>query len=339
MTKKATIDAISYWLPENKLTNSNINLKHPGWSIDKIASKTGIIERGICANSEFTSDIAVNASLNLFKEYHIDKNEIDFLILCTQSPDYLLPTTACIIQDKLQLPKNIGAFDFNLGCSGFVYGLSIAKGLILSGAAKNILFITAEMYTKYINENDKSNLTIFGDAAAATLIRVNGNGFEINDFVFGTDGSGYENLIIRNGGQKNRQLSGKDIYDEEQNFLYNDNNLFMNGREIFNFTAQKIPLLINEVLEKHKVKKLDIDLFIFHQANKFILDFLRKKLEIEEDKFFVFIKNCGNTVSSTIPIALKEALLGKTINPDKKILIAGFGVGYSWASTIIGKVN
>jgi 3-oxoacyl-[acyl-carrier-protein] synthase-3 len=339
MIKKATIDAISYWLPENKLTNSNINLLHPEWSIDKISAKTGIVERGTCAKTEFTSDIAVNASLNLFKEYDIDKNEIDFLILCTQSPDYLLPTTACIIQDKLKLPKNIGALDFNLGCSGFVYGLSIAKGLILSGSAKNILFITAEMYTKYINENDKSNLTIFGDAAAATLIRENGNGFEINEFVFGTDGSGYENLIIRNGGQKNRHLSGKDIFDEDNLFLYNDNNLYMNGREIFNFTAQNIPLLLDQVLEKHKVEKLDIDLFIFHQANKFILDFLRKKLEIEEDKFFVFIKNCGNTVSSTIPIALKEALSEKMINPYKRILIAGFGVGYSWASTIIGKVN
>jgi 3-oxoacyl-[acyl-carrier-protein] synthase-3 len=195
------------------------------------------------------------------------------------------------------------------------------------------------MYTKYINENDKSNLTIFGDAAAATLIRQNGDGFEINEFVFGTDGSGYENLIIRNGGQKNRQLNGIDVYDEDKNFIRNDNNLSMNGREIFNFTAQNIPALISEVLEKHKIKKSDVDLFILHQANKFILDFLRNKLEIEEDKFFVFIKNCGNTVSSTIPIALKEALLEKKINTNKNILIAGFGVGYSWASTIIGKVN
>jgi 3-oxoacyl-[acyl-carrier-protein] synthase-3 len=339
MTRKATIEAISYWIPEKKLTNSSINLKHPDWSIDKISAKTGIIERGLCSPTEFTSDIAVNAALKLFKEFKIEKKEIDFLILCTQSPDYLLPTTACIIQDKLGLSKNIGALDFNLGCSGFVYGLSIAKGLILSGSAKNILFITAEMYTKYINENDKSNLTIFGDAAAATLIRQNGDGFEINEFVFGTDGSGYENLIIRNGGQKNRQLNGIDVYDEDKNFIRNDNNLSMNGREIFNFTAQNIPALISEVLEKHKIKKSDVDLFILHQANKFILDFLRNKLEIEEDKFFVFIKNCGNTVSSTIPIALKEALLEKKINTNKNILIAGFGVGYSWASTIIGKVN
>lgn len=339
MINKATIDAISYWIPESKLTNEKININHPEWSINKIADKTGIQERGVCGPNLFTSDIAVNAANRLFEEFNIEKNSIDFLILCTQSPDYLLPTTACIIQDKLGLSKNIGALDFNLGCSGFVYGLSIAKGLILSGAAKNVLFITAEMYTKYINENDKSNITIFGDAAAATLITQNGKGFEINEFVFGTDGSGSDNLIIRNGGQKNRQLDGINIFDEDNSFIKNDNNLYMNGREIFNFTAQNIPNLIRNVLIKHSVKQSEIDLFILHQANKFILDFLRKKIEIEEDKFFVYLKNCGNTVSSTIPIALKEALLGKKANPKMKILIAGFGVGYSWASTIIGKVN
>jgi 3-oxoacyl-[acyl-carrier-protein] synthase-3 len=339
MINKATIDAISYWIPESKLTNEKINSNHPEWSINKIADKTGIQERGVCGPNQFTSDIAVNAANSLFEEYNLDKNSIDFLLLCTQSPDYLLPTTACIIQDKLGLSNNIGALDFNLGCSGFVYGLSIAKGLLLSGSAKNILFITAEMYTKYINENDKSNITIFGDAAAATLITLNGKGFEINEFVFGTDGSGFDNLIIRNGGQKNRPLDGFNIYDEEHGFVKNDNNLYMNGREIFNFTAQNIPNLICNVLEKNLIKQSEVDLFILHQANKFILDFLRKKIGIDEDKFFVFLKNCGNTVSSTIPIALKEALLGGKANTKKKILIAGFGVGYSWSGTIIGELN
>ena len=339
MSIKATVDAISYWLPEAKLTNEEININHPEWSIDKISEKTGIIERGVASKSEFTSDIAVKVALLLFKEFQIDKQKIDFIILCTQSPDYLLPTTACIIQDKLGLGKNIGAFDFNLGCSGFVYGLSIAKGLILSGAAKNVLLITAEMYTKYINKNDKSNLTIFGDAAAATLITLNGNGLKINDFVFGTDGSGYQNLIVRNGGQVNRKLDGVDYFDDENNFINNDNDLYMNGREIFNFTAKNIPELINSVLIKNEVIKNNIDLYILHQANKFILDFLRKKLDIEDEKFYIFIKNCGNTVSSTIPIAIKEALLESKINSEKKVLIAGFGVGYSWASTILGKLN
>jgi 3-oxoacyl-[acyl-carrier-protein] synthase-3 len=339
MKNKVTIDAISYWLPEVKLTNSDINLKHPDWSIDKISEKTGIHERRISDENQFTSDIAVKVANKLFNDYKINKSEIDFLILCTQSPDYLLPTTACIVQDRLGLSKSIGAFDFNLGCSGYVYGLSIAKGLILSGSANNVLFITAEMYSKYINENDKSNKTIFGDASAASLISLNGKGLEINDFVFGTDGSGFDNLIVKNGGLVNRNLSGFDIFDTEENFIRNDNYLYMNGREIFNFTAQNIPALITKVLSKNNLLKDQVDLFIFHQANKFILDFLMKKVSIDENKFYIFLEKCGNTVSSSIPIAIKEAIEEKLVNPNKKTLIAGFGVGYSWCSTILGKLN
>jgi 3-oxoacyl-[acyl-carrier-protein] synthase-3 len=339
MKNKVTIDAISYWLPEVKLTNSDINLKHPDWSIDKISEKTGIHERRISDENQFTSDIAVKVANKLFNEYKINKSDIDFLILCTQSPDYLLPTTACIVQDRLGLSKSIGAFDFNLGCSGYVYGLSIAKGLILSGSAKNVLFITAEMYSKYINENDKSNKTIFGDASAASLITLNGTGLEINEFVFGTDGSGFDNLIVKNGGLVNRNLSGFDVFDTEDNFIRNDNYLYMNGREIFNFTAQNIPVLITKVLNKNNLLKDQIDLFIFHQANKFILDFLRKKTLIDENKFYIFLEKCGNTVSSSIPIAIKEAIDEKLVNPNKKTLIAGFGVGYSWCSTVLGKLN
>ena len=339
MNNKVTIDAISYWLPEVKLTNSDINLKHPDWSIDKISEKTGIHERRISDENQFTSDIAVKVANKLFNDYKINKSDIDFLILCTQSPDYLLPTTACIVQDRLGLTKSIGAFDFNLGCSGYVYGLSIAKGLILSGSANNVLFITAEMYSKYINENDKSNKTIFGDASAASLISLNGKGLEINEFVFGTDGSGFDNLIVKNGGLVNRNLSGFDLFDTEDNFVRNDNYLYMNGREIFNFTAQNIPALISKVLNKNNLLKDQVDLFIFHQANKFILDFLKKKILIDENKFYIFIEKCGNTVSSSIPIAIKEAIDEKLVDPNKKTLIAGFGVGYSWCSTILGKLN
>ena len=195
------------------------------------------------------------------------------------------------------------------------------------------------MYSKYINENDKSNKTIFGDASAASLISLNGKGLEINEFVFGTDGSGFDNLIVKNGGLVNRNLSGFDLFDTEDNFVRNDNYLYMNGREIFNFTAQNIPALISKVLNKNNLLKDQVDLFIFHQANKFILDFLKKKILIDENKFYIFIEKCGNTVSSSIPIAIKEAIDEKLVDPNKKTLIAGFGVGYSWCSTILGKLN
>ncbi len=330
----AYIKAISYYLPDKVLDNAELNAKFPEWSADKISAKTGIFERRISALNEFSSDMAVKAAEKLFIENNINRAEIDFLLLCTQSPDYLLPTTSCIVQDKLNLSTSIGALDFNLGCSGYVYGLSLAKGLIAGGIANNVLLITAETYSKYINLKDKNNRTIFGDAASATLISTEKGICEIGDFVLGTDGSGAHNLIVKNGGLKNRQLPDIDI-NEDNVFIRNDDNLYMNGSEVFNFTAQAVPELVNKMLLKAKLSFQEIDLFIFHQANQFMLNFIRKKLQIPEDKFYLFLKNCGNTVSSTIPIALQEAILSKSIKSGNKVLLAGFGVGYSWGSTIL----
>jgi 3-oxoacyl-[acyl-carrier-protein] synthase-3 len=335
----ANLVAVSYWLPEKKLSNDDINHEYPEWSADKISSKTGIFERRIAAYEESVSDLAYNASVQLFKEYRIDKSSIDFILLCTQSPDYFLPTTACIIQNKLALSTSAGALDFNLGCSGFVYGLGLAKGLIDSGSAKNVLLITADTYSKFIHPEDKSNKTIFGDAAAATLISSERNGLEIGHLIYGTDGSGAENLIVKNGAQKNKFERGKDIRNEENEFVRNDDYLYMNGQEIFKFTSSNVPNLVARVLEKNELTDNDIDLYIFHQANKYMLEFVRKKIKISEEKFFYFLENCGNTVSSTIPIALNEAFKLKRINTDSKVLLAGFGVGYSWAGCVLGKRN
>ena len=272
----------------------------------------------------------------MFLEYNIDPNSIDFILYCTQSPDYFLPTTACIIQDKLGIPTNSGALDFNLGCSGFVYGLSLAKGLINGNIAKRVLLITSETYSKFIHNDDKSNKTIFGDGSAASLISDIPNGFEICDFVFGTDGSGYENLIVKNGGIRNKINFGEDQLDDENNFLKNDDFLYMNGNSIFSFTSKSVPKLVESVLKKNHLPFNEIDYFLFHQANKFMLDFIRKKINIPEEKFIYYIEKVGNTVSSTIPIALKEECLEKK---DGNILLAGFGVGYSWAGCVIKSIH
>ncbi len=334
----AKLVAISYWLPEEKLTNADINLEHPEWSADKISGKTGILERKI-AGDLCVSDMACNAAGKLFNEHKIDKCVIDFILLCTQSPDYFLPTTACIVQSKLGISTSAGALDFNLGCSGYVYGLGLAKGLIESGSAKNVLLITSETYSKFIHPEDKSNKTIFGDAAAATLISEEADGLEIGSFIYGTDGMGAENLIVMNGGLRNRAATGTDIRNDEDEFVRNDDYLYMNGQEIFKFTSANVPKLVNQVLEKSGFSISDVDLYIFHQANKYMLDFVRKKIKIDEEKFFYFLENCGNTVSSTIPIALNEALNQKKINSSSTVLLAGFGVGYSWAGCILGKVK
>lgn len=327
----AYIKAISYYLPDLILDNEQINQEFPEWSVDKISQKTGIYKRHISAANEFSSDMGISAAKKLFSEHEISPSDIDFILFCTQSPDYFLPTTACILQEKLGIPSSCGAIDFNLGCSGYVYGLALAKGLIAGGIAKKILLITSETYSKFIHVGDKSNRTIFGDAAAATLISTDGYA-EIDDFELGTDGHGAENLIVKAGGIRFRSDNSADTKDEYGNVM-NNNNLYMNGSAIFNFTSESIPGLVSKTLTKHNMTEEDISLFIFHQANKFMLNHLRKKIGITEEKFFYFLENCGNTVSSTIPIAMYEAI--KQQKAKGNVLLAGFGVGYSWAATVL----
>ncbi len=330
---KAYIRAISYYLPKKVLTNEQLTERFPEWSVEKVASKIGINQRHIAAENEFVSDMAISASTRLFDEHQIKPTDIDFILLCTQSPDYFLPTTACIVQDKLGIPKHAGALDFNLGCSGYVYGLAMAKGLIMANIAKNILLITSETYSKHINRNDKGNSTIFGDAASATLVSLTGFA-EIKEFELGTDGAGANNLIVKEGGMKHPNKSTQEFNDCDNGSKW-PANLYMNGAEIFNFTLETIPPLVKNTLQKNKISEEQVDMYVLHQANKYMLNHLRKKMGIPEDKFYVHMENCGNTVSSTIPIALHAALISNKINSNQTILIAGFGVGYSWGSCII----
>ncbi|SEW14693.1 3-oxoacyl-[acyl-carrier-protein] synthase-3 [Chitinophaga sp. YR573] len=327
----------TYFLPEILIDNEKINAEHPEWSVDKISAKTGIEKRYYAAENQTSGDLAYIAAEQFFHKGSIEKSEVDFLILCTQSPDYFLPTTACILQDRLGLSKKTGAFDFNLGCSGFVYGLGIAKGLISSGQAKNVLLITAETYSKFINPNDKKNKTIFGDAAAVTLISsqpATGAG-KIMNFSYATDGSGAKHLMVKNGGLRNIQKGdGKDVYIGEE-FYSNDDYLFMDGKEIFDFTVFNVPGLVNDCISKNEISPEDVALYIFHQANQFMLERARRMSKIPAEKFYIYIKDSGNTVSSTIPIALHHAMENNVIRKGNKVLLCGFGVGLSMGATLI----
>lgn len=325
------IKAISYYLPENVITNEDLVKEFPEWTVDKIASKVGVIERHVVRENETAVDLAVKASEKLFAEHGIDRNSIDFILLCTQSPDYFLPASACVIQDRLNIPTSCGALDFNQGCSGFIYGLSLAKGLIVANMASNVLLITSETYTKHIHSKDKGNRTIFGDAAAATIISKDGFA-KIENFDFGTDGKGAENLIVKTGGIRNRTPLSDVVFDDSGNPKSSDH-LYMNGGEIFNFTADAVPLLVENVLNKNDLKSEDINLYVFHQANKYMINYLRKLLDIDKDKFYIFMEKVGNTVSSTIPIALYEAQKENLLKGY--LLLAGFGVGYSWGGTVL----
>jgi 3-oxoacyl-[acyl-carrier-protein] synthase III len=316
------ISAIDYYLPQK------VELNDPD---DKLTAKIGIFEKHIAAEDEFASDLAIKAAEKLFARNNINPGEIDYILYCSQSPEYYLPSTACILQDKLSIPKTAGALDFNLGCSGFVYGLSLAKGLIESGQVKKVLLITSDTYSKYINNRDRSVKLLFGDAAAATLIEASEiPGLE--NFSFGTDGKGAQNLIVPAGGI--RQPLSRDQYQEAEDQYGNirsNANLYMNGPEIFNFTLREIPKSINDFLETNQKSLADFDRVIFHQANEYMLTHLRKKMKISDEKFSIQLRKCGNTVSSSIPIALKMDLDERCINKGDRLLIVGFGVGYSWA--------
>ena len=325
------IKAISYYLPKVVLTNEDLVKEFPEWTVEKVANKVGVNQRHIADKHETATDMAVIAAENLFSEHNIDRESIDFVLLCTQSPDYYLPTSACIIQNKLGLSTKCGALDFNLGCSGYVYGLSLAKGLMAAGIAKNVLLLTSETYSKHIHPKDKGNRTIFGDAASACLITHNGFA-SIEEFSLGTDGSGAENLIVKKGGLR-QPTASNDIHMDEVGNISSSDYLFMNGGEIFNFTSEAVPILVSDVLTKNKLEKSDINLFVFHQANKYMMNYLRKLIEIEHEKFYYCLENFGNTVSSTIPIALYEAKKENRLHGN--VLLAGFGVGYSWAGVVL----
>ncbi|HLO61161.1 MAG TPA: ketoacyl-ACP synthase III [Bacteroidales bacterium] len=328
----ASVRRIEYYLPEKVVTNKDLELQFQKWEADKIYKKIGIAERHVVSNEETALDLAFHACEKVLGNF--DRKEIDFLILCTQSPDYFLPTSACVLQDKLGLRKDLGAFDFNLGCSGFVYGLAMSKGFISAGIARNVLLVTSETYTRHIHPLDLANRTIFGDGAAATIVGAS-DSEKIFEFVLGTDGSGMTNLIVPNGGMKSAKNPDAVEITNSSGDISTANCLYMNGPEIFNFTIDAVPLAFNEVLQKNSVSLSDIDYVIFHQANKYMIDFLRKKLAIPEEKFFMDMADTGNTVSATIPIGLKKATERGLIKEGDRVLLCGFGVGYSWGATII----
>lgn len=329
----AYIKAISYYLPEKIVANEDIVKEFPEWTVDKIDRKIGIKERHIAAPDQTASDMAVRAAEALFAEHGIEKTEVDFVLFCTQSPDYFLPTSACNIQSRLGLPTSVGAVDINLGCSGFIYGLSLAKGLVLADIARNVLLLTSETYSKYLHPRDKGNRTIFADAATATLVGKEGDALICN-FTLGTDGTGAENLIVKSGGARHKQPYGDLEYDDFGNPRSSDY-LYMDGAAILNYTLDRIPEMVEDVLLKNNLTMEEVDLHVYHQANKYIADLQRRKMKIAPEKYYCYYEKVGNTVSSTIPIALKEAVREGAIRKGFNVLSVAQGLGYSWGGVLL----
>lgn len=334
---KAKLKDISIFFPDNIVDNDYLSGIFPGWPSAKIFLKTGIKKRYVVSANQTALDLAYEAAMNLFAQGNVLAEDIDFIILCTQAPDYVLPTSACVLQNRLKISRQAGALDINLGCSGYVYGLSLAKGLIETGAARCVLLLTADTYSKYINPQDKSVRTLFGDAAAATAIVADDDGTEsMGPFVFGTDGSGAKNLIVEAGMYRMPKTSDTttEMTDESGN-VRSLENLYMNGAEVMAFSLSEVPKAVDALLLKSKKTKDEIDFFVLHQANKFMLDALRKKLKVPEERLPIMVEDGGNTVSSTIPIALFKLRQQGRLRQGHQLMLIGFGVGYSWAACLL----
>ena len=334
---RAAIKAIRAYLPSGTLTNEQLAKDYGEADPNSILVNTGIAVRHIAAPDECASDLGVAAAQQLFESGACAPNDIDFLILCTQTPDYFLPTTACVMQNRLGLRTDCGAIDMNQGCSGYVYGLAFAKSLIESHLAANVLLITADTYSKFINPRDRTIRTLFGDGAAATLVSaVESDDELLGPFIFGTDGRGEKELIVPAGGMRWPINDDARIEKEDGNGNWRSAcNLYMNGGEVFNFTMRTMQPVLDQFLQKCELSLEDVDYFIPHQANKFMLERLRAKLKIPADKFCIDLEMSGNTVSSTIPLALENALKRGRVKTGQRVVLFGFGVGYSWGVTMI----
>ena len=333
-TRWATVEAIRSYLPEKVVTNVEL-APELGWTAEEIFAKTGIAQRHVAGANECVSDMAVLAAEKLFRDCAADRNTVDFLILCTQTPDHYLPATACLVQHRLGLSHQCAAFDINQGCSGYVYSLGLASALIRSGMAECGLLLTGDNYTKFINAKDRSVRTLFGDAATATLVRA-GHRPGLDHFVFGTDGAGAKNLIIPAGGTRfpRGEQTAQPVTDGSGN-TRSQNDLFMDGPQIFSFTLKRVPELLSGVLTRSGLQATDIDWFVLHQANRYMLDHLRQKLKIPPEKLVWFLEKVGNTVSSSIPLALEHASVQGRFRAGQRLFLAGFGVGYSWGATLL----
>lgn len=332
---RARIRAVATHLPDHVLGNDELAELFPSWPAEKILDKTGIRERRIAADDETAADLAFAAAEKLFAGGACAREDIDFLILCTQAPDYILPTTACLLQDRLRLSRRIGAIDINQGCSGFVYGLSVATGLIASGAAVNVLLLTADTYSKYIHHGDKSVRTLFGDGAAATLVSASEQG-RIGPFVFGTDGSGARDLIVEAGGFRTPRdaETAREVEDAQGNTRSREQ-LFMHGANVMSFSLREVPRTFSRLLELAGVAADEVDLVVLHQANKLMLDSLGRKLALPPEKLPRYYETVGNTVSSSIPFVLAQLEQDGKMHPGAHMMIIGFGVGLSWAGVSV----
>lgn len=333
---KAYIKHISSYLPHKKVSNQDFFTKFSELTSKKVTFlKIGVNNRHIVQPNETASDLSFNAANKLFEEHNFDKNELDALIFCSTEFDHYTPITAAILQNRLELSNQIATFDLVSSCTGFIHGIALAKGLIEANDYSNVLLLCVSTLTNTFHEKDANSHFLFGDAATAILVGSR-NEKGIGKITIGTDGSRKDYIIVKDGGGRNKLTT--DSYKETENEFGNittNANFFMNGMGIFLFGLKTVPLLVEQILSENKLSFDEVDYFVFHQANAFLLKTLQKKMNIPDEKFIIFMKNTGNTVAASIPLALQHLFYQKKIKKGSKILLAAFGTGLTWGGTII----
>lgn len=302
------IKEIASYLPEKRVSNYDKKIKFE-LDDDFIENKIGVKSHSLKEENEKSSDLCVKAFDNLIKKIDIDIESIDCCVVVTQNPDFNIPHTSAIVHGKLGLLNKCACFDISLGCSGYVYGLSNILAFMKNNDLKNGLLFTSDPYSDIIDKEDKNTALIFGDGSTVTYISEDAI-FVPQDFSFGTNGSSYKELIC-------------------------EDKLYMNGRAVFNFTATIIPIHIQELLKKNELNDNNIDKYVLHQGSKYIVDTIRKRLKVDESKVPFDMYEYGNTISSSIPIILEKEIRNIKNNI---IVVSGFGVGLSWASSILKKI-
>jgi 3-oxoacyl-[acyl-carrier-protein] synthase-3 len=327
--------AISVALPKRVVTNQDLSFAHPEWRMDLVESKTGVVRRHIAESNETALDLAFTACQDLLSAHEGLSERIDGVIFCTQTSDYVMPPNACVLHERLELGDGVMAFDTNLACSGYVYSLVIAQGLIATGACKNILVVTADTYSKLINPGDRSARSLFGDGAAVTWVAAEAGG-AIVDAICETSGSGFRSFYIPAGGMRQPSSSEtREVAVDASGNRRSLNEIHMDGMGVLSFANTKVPDQVRRLLERNSVETSDVDLVVFHQASKLAMDSLTRLLGFSEDQVFRNLDTVGNTVSASIPIALSQAIAEGRAKSGDLVLLCGFGVGLSWASALV----
>lgn len=330
----ARILGIDYALPERVVTNAELAAAHPAWRMPDVALRTGVLERRMAAADETALDLGVRASESLLERIGVRRDEVDAVLFCTQTPDYPLPPNACLLQARLGLPRGVAALDFTLACSGFIYGLWLARSLVDSRSARRVLLVTADTYSTLIGPGDRAAATLFGDGGAATLVGPGERG--LDDFVLGTDGAAAECFIVPAGGARQpRSATTVEPRRDRSGNVRSAEQIRMDGAGVLAFVQREVPRAVRELLARTHLTLDDVDLVIFHQASRTALDHLNAVLEVPAGKRFENIERLGNTVSASLPIALRDAELAGRLRPGSRVLLVGFGVGLSWGCALV----